>query len=404
MKKINKIIKSGLCLGCGLCETIGTREKCEMKLNDSGFYYPYFKRAISKEQQKIILNSCPAINVKSINNTGVWGNMEKITEAWSADPIIRKKGSSGGVLSTLAKYLLESGKVNGILQVGVKSGSYLYNQLKVSKTKEDVLLNAASRYAPALVFNELLEILDTSTDKYAFIGKPCDIAGIKSFLKEFPIYQNRIKYFMTLFCAGMPSYNATQKVLKLSGNNDKPVSLKYRGDGWPGLFEAKYSNKPPFQISYNDSWGNVLGKHLGLRCKICPDGIGLLADISVGDSWNTKDGYPDFEESDGRSFVMIRTKKGLDLFNDAIKNKQLVSKDLIIDKIAEMQQYQHQRRLIAGYRILPVQIMTGMLLKFKGLGIQKLMLKASKVKGLKNMLGMTKRLIFESKIDTGANN
>ena len=100
---------------------------------------------------------------------------------------------------------------------------------------------------------------------------------------------------------------------------------------------------------------------------------------------------------------MIRTKKGLDLFNDAIKNQQLVSKDLIIDEIAEMQQYQYQRRLIAGYRILPVQIMTGMLLKFKGLGIQKLMLKASKVKGLKNMLGMTKRLIVESIIDTGVN-
>jgi coenzyme F420 hydrogenase subunit beta len=393
MKKINKIIKSGLCLGCGLCETISTKEKCEMKLNDSGFYYPFFKQAISKEQKRQILNCCPAIHVESSKNTGTWGNMEQIKQAWSADPIIRKKGSSGGVLSTLAIYLLENEKVNGILQVGVKSGSYLFNQLKVSKTKEDVLQNAASRYAPALVFNELNEILNASNDNYAFIGKPCDIAGIKNFLKEFPIYKNRIKYFLTLFCAGMPSYNGTHEVLKLSGNNEKPVSLKYRGDGWPGLFEAQYCNKPPFQMSYNDSWGKVLGKHLGLRCKICPDGIGLLADISVGDSWNTKDGYPDFEESDGRSFVMIRTKIGLDLFNDVIKKQQLVSQDLIIDKIAEMQQYQYQRRLIVGYRILPVQIMTGMLLKFKGLGIQKLMQQANKKTGLKNMLGTAKRFI-----------
>jgi hypothetical protein len=37
--------------------------------------------------------------------------------------------------------------------------------------------------------------------------------------------------------------------------------------------------------------------------------------------------------------------------------------------------------------------MTGMLLKFKGLGIQKLMWKADKINGLKNMLGTTKRLL-----------
>jgi coenzyme F420 hydrogenase subunit beta len=393
MKRIHKIIQSGLCLGCGLCETIGTKNKCEMRLNESGFYKPQFKQTLSKAQIKHILNSCPGIHVESSNNLDVWGNMQQITEAWSTDPIVRKKGSSGGVLSALAIYLLESETVDGILQVGVRDDSFLYNHLKISKTKEEVLKNAASRYAPALVFNELQEILNASTDVYAFIGKPCDIAGLKNFLKEFPIYEKRIKYLLTLFCAGMPSYNGTHEVLKLSGNNEEPISLKYRGDGWPGLFEAKYKNKPPFQMSYYDSWGKVLGKHLELRCKICPDGIGLLADISVGDSWNTKDGYPDFEESDGRSFVIIRTKKGQDLFKSAVEKKHLYSHELDIAKIAEMQQYQYQRRHLVGYRILPIQIMTGMLLKFKGLGIQKLMWKADKINGLKNMVGTTKRFL-----------
>jgi coenzyme F420 hydrogenase subunit beta len=393
MKKINKIIKSGLCLGCGLCETICTKEKCEMRLNDSGFYYPYFKRSITKEETKKIVNSCPGIHAESSKNTGAWGNMKQITEAWSSDSIIRKKGSSGGVLSTLAIFLLENKKVDAVLQVGVKSNSYLYNELKVSKTKEDVLLNAASRYAPALVFTKLQQILNSTEDIYAFIGKPCDIAGIKNFIKEYPIYKNRIQYFLTIFCAGMPSYNGTHQILKLSGNKEKPISLKYRGDGWPGLFEAQYNNIAPFQMSYNDSWGKVLGKHLGFRCKICPDGIGLLADISVGDSWNTKNGYPDFEESDGRSFVMVRTTKGQDLFNEALKDNCIVARNLDINKIEEMQQYQYQRRLIAGYRILPVQFLTGMLLNFKGLGIYNLMCKANKKDGLKNMLGTVIRFI-----------
>ena len=60
MNKIDKIVSTGLCLGCGLCETIATSKKCEMKLNDKGFYYPHFKETISKTIEKeypIISNS-----------------------------------------------------------------------------------------------------------------------------------------------------------------------------------------------------------------------------------------------------------------------------------------------------------------------------------------------------------
>jgi coenzyme F420 hydrogenase subunit beta len=395
MNKIDKIVSTGLCLGCGLCETIATSKKCEMKLNDKGFYYPHFKETISKTIEKEILNCCPAIHVEGDikNNSSPWGNNVGVYDAWSTDKEIRKKGSSGGVLTALAVYLIESNRVDAILQVGVKKDSFLHNTLKISKTRNDAVQNAASRYAPALVFNDLIEILDHSQDTYGFIGKPCDIAGVKNFINEYPKYKGRITYFLTLFCAGMPSYNGTKEVLKLSGNTEEPVELKYRGDGWPGLFEAKYKNKPPFQMTYNDSWGKVLGKHLGLRCKICPDGIGLLADISVGDSWETKDGYPDFEENDGRSFVMIRTEKGKELFNAALNDQQIVSQPLDINKVSKIQAYQYKRRLLAGYRILPVQLMKGMPLKFRGLGLQKLMWKANKREGLGNMIGTIKRFI-----------
>lgn len=89
------------------------------------------------------------------------------------------------------------------------------------------------------------------------------------------------------------------------------------GEVWPGNFCAKFENGDKYEVSYNDSWGKILGKSLGFRCKICPDGIGMLADVAVGDSWNTKDGYPDFTESDGKCFCMIRTDKGQQIMNAA---------------------------------------------------------------------------------------
>ena len=393
MGKVKKIIDSQLCLGCGMCQSI-LSAKCQMKINPEGFYFPEFKDTLTKKEEDKILKICPAVNVKSRDYTGVWGHIEQLSEAWSNDNVVRDKASSGGVISTLCIYLIENKIVDAILHVGISDTSYIHNELRVSRTKEGILRNASSRYAPALVFDKFIEILDNSPrEVFAFVGKPCDIAGVKNFISEHPQYTDQIKYCLAIFCAGMPSYKGTESLLSLSGNKDIPSSIKYRGDGWPGYFKALYTDKPEFKMTYNDSWGNVLNRHLNFRCKICPDGIGLLADIAIGDSWHTKDGYPDFEEGDGKSFVIIRNPQGKTLFQEAIENNYITSQFLDVRNIENIQYSQYQRRKMMGYRILPIQLLSGFILKFKGLGIWRSMLSANLKMGLKNLLGTTKRFI-----------
>lgn len=364
-----------------------------MELGKDGFYIPIIQSDISKKESKLIRQLCPGIHIEGNKQSGVWGSMESIEESWSADTTIRHKAASGGVVTSIALYLLESHTVDAVLQVGVEDGDYLHNKLKISRTREDIISNAQSRYAPALVFNNIIEILNSSYDKYAFIGKPCDIAAMKNLLMEFPKYKDRIKSFISIFCAGMPSYNASIMTWQMSGRTDEPVSLKYRGDGWPGNFCAKWNDGTDFQLSYNDSWGKVLGRQLGFRCKICPDGIGMLADVAVGDSWTTKNGYPDFTESEGRCFVMVRSSNGKDIMERAEKNGYVVRKSLDINKIAEMQSYQYNRRKLEGWRLVPVQLFSGFMLKFKGLHIFRQALSAKFTTGIKNMLGTAKRMI-----------
>lgn len=393
MKQIQKIVESGLCLGCGLCESIATSQKCKMILdNETGFYVPVFKKELTQDETKSILRCCPGIIINGYKESSVWGKLIQIDEGWSTNTYVRQKASSGGVISELAIHLITRREVDGILHVGADDDFFLHNSLKISRTKDQVIKNIASRYAPALIFNEVKNILNETNENYAFIGKPCDIAGLKNFLNEFNEFKGRIKYFIAIFCAGMPSYNGTKKLLEFANHNDVPTSIKYRGDGWPGFFEAKFKNREPLKISYRKSWGEVLGKQLELRCKICPDGIGLLADISVGDSWNTKDGYPDFEESMGRSFVIVRTPKGDKLYNDAKSHKKIENRSFDLRHLKHIQSYQYERRLYAGYRILAVQLLNGFILKFNNLGIKKLMIKANLYNGLKNLYGTFKRI------------
>lgn len=146
-------------------------------------------------------------------------------------------------------------------------------------------------------------------------------------------------------------------------------------------------------MTYNESWGKILGRSLGFRCKICPDGIGMLADIASGDSWNTKDGYPDFTEGDGRNFCFIRNEKGKQLFDDALKAGYITSQSLNVDEVKDMQRYQYERRHMVGWRIAAVQMITFGLLNYKGLGYANTALKASCKQGLNDMVGTMKRLM-----------
>lgn len=391
MKKVEDIIKSGLCLGCGLCESITGREKCEMVINETGFYIPYFKKAITEEESRLIVASCPGVTIKGDGHKGIWGNIVDVTESWSADPMLRKKSATGGVISAIAIYLLESGKVDAMLQVGLKEGDWLHNQLLISRNGEDVLKNAQSRYAPALVFDRIKDILDSGAEVFGFIGKPCDIAGLKNFIELHPQYRNRVKYTLAIFCAGIPSYNATAALIAEAEKDIDPISLKYRGDGWPGEFVAKWKDETRYRVSYNDSWGKVLGRTLGIRCKICPDGIGLLADISTGDSWNTKDGYPDFTEADGRNFCFIRTDAGSKIYAGAVSSGYIISQKMDVDNIKNMHRYQYYRRILATWRIMAMQIMTGRLINYKGIGLSNIIYKINPLKGIKEFVGTLRR-------------
>lgn len=391
MSIINNIIKNHLCLGCGLCEAID-KGNCKMYLNKQGFYEPQFQNP----PQKDIKSICPGITVianRHQTNKSIWGDVVAVSNAWAKDDAIRQSSSSGGVTSALSIYLLETNQVDAVLQVGIAENSYLYNRLHVSRTREDVLKHNASRYAPAAVFNNIIDIFNSSKESYAFVGKPCDMAGMQNLLRVYPQYKSRVKFFLSIFCAGMPTYEASKKAISTFGKTEEPVKLQYRGDGWPGYFTAFYKDGTSCRMTYNESWGKILGKNLGFRCKICPDGIGMLADISSGDSWNTKDGYPDFTEGDGRNFCFIRNERGKRLFEDAIKDGYLEAESLNVFDVKNMQKYQYDRRHMVGWRIAAVQIITLGLLNFKGLGYFHTALQANFKNGIMDMIGTMKRLI-----------
>ena len=111
---IDRIKKYELCIGCGLCESVLGTERCKMEINTKGFYIPVLSSQITNDERDLINQLCPGIHIETDGNDSDWGSMKAISESCASESEIRYKAASGGVVSSLAIYLLEQHKVDAI--------------------------------------------------------------------------------------------------------------------------------------------------------------------------------------------------------------------------------------------------------------------------------------------------
>jgi len=236
-----------------------------------------------------------------------WGPILEVWEGYAADSDLRSCGSSGGLVSAIAAYCIEKGGMFGALHIGADEESPWLNRTVFSHTRADLLKRTGSRYSPASPCDSLQEI-DSAPSVCVFIGKPCDVVGLRKAQVLRPGLDRNIGLAIGFFCAGTPS---TAGLLDLINRNKinmgRIEEVRYRGIGWPGKFviRLKGERNPTCEIPYLDSWG-FLQRYRPYRCYLCPDGTGEFADIACGDPW-----YREISEGEkGYSLVLVRTEKG----------------------------------------------------------------------------------------------
>jgi coenzyme F420 hydrogenase subunit beta len=216
---------------------------------------------------------------------------------------------------------------------------------------------AGSRYAPSPVLAGLSEAL-ARHERIAVVGKPCDIAALRGHVQREPSLAGRIPWMLSFFCAGVPSIAGTEILVRRLGLDPAALTrLRYRGRGWPGRMTAEAADGTSASMSYAESWGGELHRHLQFRCKICPDGTGEHADIVAADAWLTRDGYPDFEERDGISAVLGRTERGAALLKEAVAAGAIELGPLAASELMAMQPYQVRRKRVLVGRLAALRLL-----------------------------------------------
>lgn len=391
---LSEIVDNGLCLGCGGCVAAINRPDLKMGMRGDGYLRPD-KVALTVPERELLGDVCPGYALDGHDGQPdyhpLWGPIRVIATGHATDTAVRHRGSSGGVITALSIGLVESGEVDFVLTNAAAKDDPINNATGPKRDREALLASAGSRYAPSSPLEDIERHLDAGA-RFAFVGKPCDVAALARWAKRDPRIDRQVPYRLAFFCAGVPSRQGTLAVLDaLDVTHDQCETFQYRGEGWPGLARARRHDGTEASMDYNASWGTILNRHLQFRCKICPDGVGEFADLVCADAWYGKDGYPDFAERDGRSLIIARTERGQVLYERALAAGWITSVPLNVAEISKMQPYQVSRKrnvvarvsgLFAARRVRP---------HFRHLSLTKLVLRTPLRQQLRNALGTFKR-------------
>lgn len=354
---VQQVVDNGNCSGCGVCSLIDSG--LSMALDDDGFNRPVrllplvVKRDATASRE--LAASCPGLAVgspkqsDSVTTHAALGGAVSSWQAWAVDPEMRFRGSSGGVLTALGAWLVQSGRAARVVAAGADAATP-QKSVPIQLTKgSDFLRQSGSRYGPVSVAGQPSAVLPSSV----VVGKPCEASGLRQLLHS--RRQTEVPLIMSFFCAGVPSQFATDRLLSELGiPPGSPLrTMRYRGHGWPGKFHAETTEGVSASTTYDESWGKQLGPSMQWRCKVCPDGVGESADIVAGDYWRTDaKGYPIFADSDGVSALIARTKRGHDVILSAIAAGVIEAKPLELKDISDVQPYQVERRATLWARLI----------------------------------------------------
>ena len=369
---VAQIVASGACIGCGICQSIAGPDRIALTSTERGTERPRVRGPLPPHIERRIAEVCPGIHVGGSVRRGrlsraddhpIWGVAYDIVRAYASDPDVRFRGASSGTLSALARYLLDRGDVAFVLHVAASRDRPVRSTRHVSFDAADVLEGAGSRYGPAAPLTDFCQLLDRG-QRFAVVGKPCDIAAVRNLARLDGRVKNLVPYLLSMMCGGVSELGVSLDLLRRFGVAEGDVALlRYRGHGNPGPTRVETRDGRAFETTYNDLWGgDPSSSQLQFRCKICPDSIGDQADIVAFDLF--PDATPD-GENEGWNGLMARTPAGLMLLRDALRDDAIRAAGKIsFADIETFQPHQAARRKAAFPRSVAVSLTTGVRLRY----------------------------------------
>jgi coenzyme F420-reducing hydrogenase beta subunit len=336
------IVESGLCTGCGSCVAQSHLPGTQMQFDDYGELKPrgpsgwYHNRSeqfsytcpfspIAQNETELAQNLFPGPKQKDVYS----GSFQTSFVGYASEDDFRLQGSSGGMVTWVANELLRTGLVDGVAHVVAskapeKEGNYFH--YRISRTETEVREGAKSRYYP-IELSHVLKMIEEVPGRYAVVGIPCFIKAVRLLQQNSPLFRERIKYTLGLFCGHMKSARFVESFawqMKVPVNEIEKVEFRYKDPHRPAnwynamltLKDGTIVNKDWWHLADGD-WG--AGFFMNHACNFCDDVTSETADISFGDAWVE----PYSSDGKGTNVVVVRSAEMETVIKEAVLEGRL---------------------------------------------------------------------------------
>lgn len=303
------------CCGCSACASICGQHAIKLISDNEGFLYPIVDEAKCIECG-LCEKVCPFGKAYDYtpDNTPVFYA--------TYDVFNRVGSSSGGIFYTLSEYTIKDRK-------GWVFGASFDDSMKLHHvgvhTMNEIAPLRGSKYVQSDltgVFVQVKKLLNEGEFVF-FVGTPCQIAGLRSFLRK--DYDNLL--LADLVCHGVPSQLMFDIHKHYIENKYKSKIVRYQfrdNEGWCGCEIIDFDNHSqiknrsyalsPFLYSF------MQGYTCRESCYNCPFSIiPRQGDITLGDYWGVRNVFPKMDTSKGVSLVIVNTKKGKSIWDEVRK-------------------------------------------------------------------------------------
>ncbi len=305
-RSVNAQLNEKECTGCGACVNICPKDAIEFKNDEWGYY----RAKVDPEKCVdcgICVKTCPAIKLPENNNS----LSAECYEFIANDENILMNSSSGGIFSVMAKELF---KKNGMVGGAAWTEDFTVKHILIDNIKDLPKLQK-SKYLQSYigtVFRDVKQNLEKGKD-ILFTGCPCQIAGLKSYLRK--EYDNLIT--VDLLCGNAPSPMFFQKYLSESfpeGLNQYNFRSKVHGYTAECIsIVKKDGEKLTLRGPKEDAYQRVYHNHTmcAPHCEKCKyQTLPRFGDITIGDFWGISGKDKSIDVSKGVSVVLCNNEKG----------------------------------------------------------------------------------------------
>lgn len=295
-----------------------------MKKDDAGFEFP----EVIEQSACIACGACERICPVLANKKTEESHSSTFAyAAFSINDSLRMESSSGGVFSELAVVILQLG---GIIYGASYDDEGVVRHTGIEAQKELGKLRGA-KYSQSILGDSFLTLkkqLDSGRT-VLFSGTPCQVAGLRAFLKR--DYDNLV--CIDFVCHGIPSPMVWEKYVRYRSQIDngdmfpQHINLRNKESGWSNYaysVEFTYADNTRYLCKNGDDpFMRLFVNDYILResCSNCHfKGYKRVSDITLGDFWGIWNIDPEMDDDKGTSLILTHTAKGENMMNAVAGN------------------------------------------------------------------------------------